>query len=194
MPAIFTPAGQTNAQDLTKWGMGRIPSSGKRANGRLQSSTPTINEFEDLREGLDDDLGLGSLGRNESLGTRSSGSLHRATPVPMDLSSSSSSGPKFTNHRLSTPTIKEDETDRFDILSAPPLAVHSMVRQVKKSSMILRLTIYSLGLSRALNTRLFLQTVKTFKAAREECQLAHVMVIHILRYSEADRKRKRFVQ
>ena len=52
--------------------------------------------------------------RNDSLGAKSTGSLHRATPVPADLSSTTSSGKKLLSHRLSTPTIQENENDRCD--------------------------------------------------------------------------------
>lgn len=83
---------------------------GKRNSGRLQPSTPTIQEFEESRdELLDSDTGPEFLLRNDSLGAKSTGSLHRATPVPADLPSTFSSGGKLSGHRLSTPTINENE-------------------------------------------------------------------------------------
>lgn len=92
----------------------RGPSFAKRSGGKLQPSTPTINEFEDLRdELLDTDSAQDYLTRNESLGNKSTGSLHRATPVPTDLSSTSSSGGKLMGHHLSTPTIQENDLDRW---------------------------------------------------------------------------------
>lgn len=98
----------------------RGPSIGKRNSGRLQPSTPTIQEFEESRdELLDTDTGPELLVRNDSLGAKSTGSLHRATPVPGDLPSSSSSGGKFSGHRLSTPTIKENENDRCGHFTYP---------------------------------------------------------------------------
>lgn len=86
---------------------------GKRGSGKMHLSNPIISELETSESQFDQEQKSEYLVRNESLGARSGGSLHRDTPVPINLSSTSSGSGRYQGLRLSTPTIEEHGPERY---------------------------------------------------------------------------------